>query len=405
MARYSYSAKTPAGALARGEIEAATEADARVRLKAQGLDVVTLTRGGAGAKVQTKNASFFSPRVRGRDLQIFTRQFATLINAGIPVVDSLKILSEGLRPGLLRDSASHVKVQIESGRRLAESMAQRPQVFDRLYCNMVQAGEEAGILEGILNRLAIYLEKSEKIKGQVIGALVYPAVIIVVAMLVILGIMIFIIPKFQEFYSSSGKAPPALTMMVVGISHLLIQNWYIVLAIVVLGPFLFFQWINSPSGRDSFDRFLMKAPLFGEVVRKSSIARLSRTLSTLLSSGVGVLDAIDIAARTAGNIVIEQALLRSKESVSAGRPFAAPLSKEKVFPDMVVQMIAIGEQSGTMDQMLGKIADFYEDEVENAVKAMTSLIEPLLMVVLGGIIAFIVVAMYLPIFNMADTVQ
>lgn len=405
MARYSYSAKTPAGVLARGEIEAATEADARVRLKAQGLDVVTLTRGGAGARVQTKNAGFFSPRVRGRDLQIFTRQFATLINAGIPVVDSLKILSEGLRPGLLRDASSHVKLQIESGRRLAESMAQRPAVFDRLYCNMVQAGEEAGILEGILNRLAIYLEKSEKIKGQVKGALVYPAVIVFVAILVITGIMIFIIPKFQEFYSSSGKEPPALTMMVVGLSNLLIHNWYIVVGVIVFGPILFLQWMNTPSGRDNFDRFLMKAPLFGEVVRKSSIARLSRTLSTLLSSGVGVLDAIDIAARTAGNIVIEQALLRSKESVSAGRPFAAPLSKEKVFPDMVVQMIGIGEQSGTMDQMLGKIADFYEDEVENAVKAMTSLIEPLLMVVLGGIIAFIVVAMYLPIFNMADTVQ
>lgn len=405
MARYAFSAKTAAGVVSRGEIEATTEADARVRLRGQGLDVITITRTGAGAKVQARSASFFDARVKPRDLQIFTRQFATLINAGIPVVDSLKILSEGLRPGPLRESSSHVKTQIENGRRLAESMAQRPQVFDKLFCNMIQAGEEAGILDSILHRLALYLEKSEKIRNQVKGAMVYPAVIIVVAILVITGILIFIIPRFQEFYSQAGKAPPALTMMVVGVSHILVSYWYVVLGVFIGAPIFFTQWVASPSGRDSFDRFLMKAPLFGEVVRKSSVARLSRTLSTLLSSGVGLLEAIDISARTAGNVVIEQAMLRSKESVSAGRPFASPLAKEKVFPDMVVQMIAIGETSGTLDQMLGKIADFYEDEVENAVKAMTSLIEPLLMVVLGGIIAFIVIAMYLPIFNMADTIN
>lgn len=405
MARYVFSAKTAAGVVSRGEIEATTEADARVRLRGQGLHVVTITRTGSGAKVQTKTASFFDARVKPRDLQIFTRQFATLINAGIPVVDSLKILSEGLRPGPLRESSSHVKSQIEGGRRLAESMAQRPQVFDKLYCNMIQAGEEAGILDSILQRLALYLEKSEKLRNQVRGALVYPAVIIVVAMLVITGILVFIIPRFQEFYSQAGKEPPALTLLVVGISDFLVQRWYFVVGALFLIPIAFGQWVNSESGRDQFDRLLMKSPIFGEVVRKSSIARLSRTLSTLLASGVGLLEAIDISARTAGNIVIEQAMLRSKESVSAGRPFTSPLSREKIFPDMVVQMIAIGEQSGTLDQMLGKIADFYEDEVENAVKAMTSLIEPLLMVVLGGIIAFIVVAMYLPIFNMADTIQ
>lgn len=405
MARFSFSARTAAGVVSRGEIEATTEADARVRLRGQGLAVETITRTGAGAKVQAKSASFFAPRVRGRDLQIFTRQFATLINAGIPVVDSLKILSEGLRAGLLKESSAHVKTQIEGGRRLAESMAQRPQVFDKLYCNMIQAGEEAGILDSILGRLALYLEKSEKIRNQVRGALIYPAVIIFVAMIVITGILVFIIPKFTEFYASSGKAPPALTMMVVGLSHGLVEHWFAVIMVIIGTPILIAQYINTTGGRDNFDRFLMKSPIFGEVIRKSSIARLSRTLSTLLSSGVGLLEAIDISARTAGNIVIEQAMLRSKESVSAGRPFAAPLAREKVFPDMVVQMIMIGEQSGTMDQMLGKIADFYEDEVENAVKAMTSLIEPLLMVVLGGIIAVIVIAMYLPIFTMADTVQ
>lgn len=403
MARFSYSAKNRAGQITRGEMEVVSEAELRVRLRAQGLEVVSLGRAAVGKTAP--QLGLFSPRVKSKELQIFTRQFATLINAGIPVVDSLKILADGRPPGLLREAVSHVRTQIESGRRLAESMAQRPAAFDKLYCNMIQAGEEAGILDSILARLAIYLEKSEKIKNQVKGALVYPAVIIVVSIAVISGILIFIIPRFQEFYAAGGKEPPALTMFVVGISNALVSYWYLIIAGVIGGPFLLTQWLSSPAGRDTFDRFLMASPVFGDVVQKSSLARLSRTLSTLLSSGVGVLEAIDIAARTSGNIVVESALLRAKDSVSQGRPFAQPLSREKTFPDMVVQMISIGEQSGTLDVMLGKIADFYEDEVENAVKGMTSIIEPLLMVVLGGIIAFIVIAMYLPIFGMADNVQ
>lgn len=403
MARFSYAAKNRAGQVTRGEIEANSDAEVRVRLRSQGLEAMSVAR--ASVAKGAPQVGMFSARVKSKDLQIFTRQFATLINAGIPVVDSLKILGEGMRPGVLREAAGHVRNQIEGGRRLAESMAQRPAAFDKLYCNMIQAGEEAGILDSILGRLAIYLEKSEKIKNQVKGALVYPAVIIVVSAAVISGILIFIIPRFQEFYASGGKEPPALTMFVVGISNALVKYWYMIILGITAGPFFLMQWLASPAGRDTFDRILMNSPVFGEVVQKSSLARLSRTLSTLLSSGVGVLEAIDIAARTSGNIVIELALLRAKDSVSQGRPFAQPLSREKTFPDMVVQMIAIGEQSGTLDTMLGKIADFYEDEVENAVKAMTSIIEPLLMVVLGGIIAFIVIAMYLPIFGMADNVQ
>lgn len=404
MAKYAFVAKNAAGQAHRGELEAASEADARVQLRAKGLLVVSLLRAGAGPKVATQVPGFFAPRVNGKELQVFTRQFATLINAGIPVVDGLRILSEGLRSGLLKEASNHVKVQIESGRRLAEAMAQRPAVFDKLYCNMIQAGEEAGILDSILSRLAIYQEKSEKIKSQVKGAMVYPSAIVVVSVIIIMGILIFVIPKFEEFYAGSNQELPALTQMVSNISKGLINRWYIVLAVIIGGPILFKQWLATTSGRDTFDRFMMNAPIFGEVLKKSAIARLSRTLSTLLSSGVGVLEAIDIAARTSGNIVIEQALLRCKESVSQGKPFAAPLSREKVFPDMVVQMISIGEQSGSMDVMLGKIADFYEDEVEVSVKSMTSLVEPLLMVVLGGVIAVIVIAMYLPVFNMAGSV-
>lgn len=400
MPKYFYQAKTMAGQVVTGEVEAANQREAVIRLRAQQLMPTRVST----VSLSKKSGSSFSGSVKGKDLQIFTRQFATLINAGIPVVDSLKILSEGLRPGLLKEASAQVKASIETGKRLADSMAQVPNVFDKLYCNMIQAGEEAGILDGILTRLAAYMEKSEKIKSQVKGALVYPAVILVVAILVIAGILIFIIPKFTEFFTSAGKEPPALTQFVVGISHSLTNRWYIYLMIFIGGPILFMQWIKTAEGRDAMDRFLMKAPVFGEVIQKSAIARLTRTLSTLLSSGVGLIEAIEISAKTAGNIVIEQALLRCKESVTQGRAFATPLAKEKAFPEMVVQMIAIGEQSGTLDVMLGKIADFYEDEVETAVKAMTSLLEPLMMVVLGGIIAVLVIAMYLPVFNMADVV-
>lgn len=408
MAKFGYQAKNSVGQLVQGELEANTQQEAIIRLRAQQLiptklTMLAKTKAKAGPKPLPSAGMFAS--VKGKDLQIFTRQFATLINAGIPVVDSLKILSEGLRPGLLKEAGAQVKTNIESGRSLADSMALVPNVFDKLYVNMIKAGEEAGILDGILQRLASYMEKSEKIKGQVKGALIYPCVIIVVAMLVIAGILIFIIPKFMEFFNQAGKEPPALTMMVVSLSNSLTQNWQMWLGIVIVGPILVGQYLKTDDGANTFDRFILKAPVFGEVVQKSSIARLTRTLSTLLTSGVGLIEAIEIAAKTSGNIVIEQALIRCKDSVTQGRPFAAPLGKEKAFPEMVVQMISIGEQSGTLDVMLGKIADFYEDEVETAVKAMTSLLEPLLMVFLGGIIAVLVIAMYLPIFNMAEIVQ
>jgi type IV pilus assembly protein PilC len=407
MARYSYTAKNMAGQTLNGELEAANENEARVRLRAQQLIPLRIARNSGGGRPvakRTGGGGLFAPKVKTKDLQIFTRQFATLINAGIPVVDALKILSEGLRPGLLRDASSKVKTSIENGKRLADAMAGTQGVFDKLYVNMIQAGEEAGILDSILNRLAIYMEKSEKIKGQVKGAMVYPAVILVVAGLVISGILVFIIPKFNEFYSSAGKAPPALTQMVVSLSKSLVQKWYMYIGTIIAVPYALMYYLDTAEGKQNFDSFVLKVPVVGEVALKSAIARLSRTLSTLLSSGVGLIDAIDIAARTSGNSVIEGVLVKSKDSVVQGRSFSSPLAKEKVIPEMVVQMIAIGEQSGTMDVMLGKIADFYEDEVETSVKAMTSLIEPLMMVFLGGIIAILVIAMYLPIFNMGDIV-
>ena len=277
-----------------------------------------------------------------------------------------------------------------------------PTVFDRLYVNMLKAGEEAGILDNILNRLAVYLEKSEKIKKQIKSAMVYPIMIISIAIIVVTGILVFIIPKFQELYKNSGKELPELTKIVIAMSQFAINKWYMLVAAIVGIPFLFIQWVKTPEGKETLERALIHSPLFGEVVQKAAVARMSRTLSTLLGAGVAMLEAIEIAAKTSGNVVIEETLIRCKESVTQGRSLSAPLQKERLIPEMVAQMVAIGESSGTLDTMLGKVADFYEDDVENAIKGVTSLLEPLLMIILGGTIAFLVIAMYLPIFDLAS---
>ncbi|MEQ1721942.1 MAG: type II secretion system F family protein [Pseudobdellovibrio sp.] len=408
MASYVYQARTINGNLTRGKIEANDDADARVKLRAKQLIVVKLTPASAQ---QNKDSEFeeaikklLAPKIETKELKIFTRQFSTLINSGIPIADSLKILSEGQTSRLLKETLIQVRASIDMGRRLSESMVVHDRVFDKLYCNMIQAGEEAGIIDTILLRLSTYIEKNEKIKSQVKGALVMPLLILVVAFAVITGIIVFIIPKFSEFYANSGKALPLLTQMIVDLSNNLRSKWflYIVGLTGIFGGTTYY--INTPEGKKNFDIFLINAPLFGDVIQKSSVARMARTLSTLLSSGVGLIEAIEISSKTAGNYVIEKALADCKESVTVGKPFHVPLSRQKEIPMMVSQMVGIGEQSGSLDIMLGKIADFYEEEVETAVKAMTSLIEPIMMVFLGGIIAVILVAMYLPIFSLGDTI-
>lgn len=405
MARFKVQVRNAAGQIKAGEIDALDEADLKTRLSSKNLTLVKLEPVSGKKNGLGSDLSFgFGGRVSSKDMQIFTRQFSTLINAGIPVVDSLKLLSEGKRDPHLKEAAQKVRSHIESGKRLGDAMATMPKIFDRFYVNMVRAGEEAGILDGILMRLSTYMEKSEKLKKQVKGALFYPGAIIAVSIVVISGILVFVIPKFQDLYKGAGKELPAITQLVVGLSETMIHRWPLVLLALVGTPIIFTYWHRTPGGKETVDRILINTPLFGELIQKSSVAKLTRTLSTLLSSGVSVLEALDIAAKTAGNTVIEEALIRSKESVMSGRPLAAPLAKEPMIPDMVSQMISIGEQSGTLDTMLGKIADFYEDDVENAVKALTSMIEPLLMIFLGGTIAVLVLAMYLPIFDMANVV-
>ena len=409
MALYLYQARSINGQVSNGRIEARDETDARIKLRAKQLIpvkvVLSLVKKDDASEFEKAIKNLLAPKIKSKELQIFTRQFATLINAGIPISDSIKILSDGAPNRLLKEALLQIQAAIETGKRLSDSMAQHPEVFDRLYCNMIQAGEEAGIIDTILQRLSVYLEKNEKIKNQVRGALVMPAVITVVAFMVVTGIIIFVIPKFQSFYQNSGKALPFLTQMLIDASTFLRTKWYVMVLGLIGTVSGVGYYLGTTEGKSNFDIFVINSPLFGDLVQKSSVARMSRTLSTLLSSGVGLIEAIEIASRTAGNFVIERALSNCREAVTVGKPFNSALLKQREIPVMVTQMVGIGEQSGSLDTMLGKIADFYEDEVENSVKTLTSLIEPIMMVVLGGIIAVILIAMYLPIFSLGDTIQ
>ena len=406
MAKFLYQAKSLTGGMKSGVVDATNEMEARVKIKSMKMDPVKIISagGGSGAKNLGEIQLFKATTITPKELQVFTRQLSTLVNAGIPVVDGLRILIDGTRAGVLKDALTRVKSDIETGKRLSTALASHPKIFDRLYCNLVEAGEEAGILDQILNRLAVYIEKNQKIKAQVKGALVMPIVIIGFAIAVITGILVFVMPKLREVFEAGGKELPGLTQAVINLSDNIIANWYVYLGSTIGIPWAIILYVKTDEGKKFFDHLIVKAPLFGTLVMRAGIARMTRTLSTLLGSGVGLIESIEIAARTSGNYAIEEALLRTKEQVLQGKAFAVPLAKEKLIPEMVTQMVGIGEQSGSVDQMLGKIADFYEDEVENAVKGMTAMIEPIMMIFLCGAIAILVVAMYLPVFNLGDVV-
>jgi type IV pilus assembly protein PilC len=406
MGLFEFQAKTDDGRVVKGELEAANEAEARIRMRAQRLTPLRIdVKKVAGKGFDITKMFAFGDGVSLKDLQVFTRQFAVLVGAGVPIVQSLEAMSRGARSPGMTKILQGVCQDVERGRRLAESLATRPTVFDRLYVNLVRAGEEGGVLETVLNRLAEYIETSVKLRAKVKGALFYPMAIVVVAFIVIAFIMVFVVPKMSAMFTQSGQELPALTLFVVNTSNFFQHYWYIMIATIVAIPLTVKTYYDTDDGRKVLDAVFIEIPVFGDLIKKNAIARFSRTLSTLLSSGVRIIDALDISSATAGNWMIEKALIETKDAVSRGKTLAEPLAKIPYFPNMVTQMISIGEQTGNIDQMLGKVADFYEDEVVNATDAMTSLLEPILMVVLGGIIAVIVIAMYLPIFNMANTIQ
>jgi type IV pilus assembly protein PilC len=408
MAKYAYEAKGANGRDLRGEIEATNEAEARVKLRAQRMIplrlVIVNERARAGNKPKGTGLVLGGRRVKAKDMQIFTRQLATLLSSGIPILQAIDTLSQGARNPALSRALAAVSADISRGRRLGDAFGDHPHIFNRFYVNMVRAGEESGNLDQILLRLSSYIEKSVKLQGKVKGAMVYPAVIMVIAVLVVAALLIFVIPKFQALFGQFGSDLPALTKFVILLSDTFIAYWWAILAGMMGTAYAAATYYNTPAGKQTFDILIIDMPLMGELVKKDGVARFTRTLSTLLGSGVSIIEAMDIAAKTAGNFVIERAIIRAKDSITEGKSLTVPLSKEKYIPNMVTQMIGVGEQTGTLDQMLGRIADFYEDEVDVAVTALTTIIEPLMMVGLGGVIAFLVVAMYLPIFNLAGAV-
>ena len=390
------------GVKRKGKMEAQDERQVEGMLKRMRISPTSVK---VAPKDLFENIKFFQPKVKVKDVMIFTRQFSTMIDAGLPLVNCLKILADQQENKTFKAVLKDLNDSVQTGSTLSESLKKYPKLFDDLYCNLVAAGEAGGILDTILQRLAEYIEKSEKLKSKVKSALMYPIIVVIVAILVVTVIMVFVIPVFQNMFSSFGKALPVLTQIVINISNFIKGN--ILYIIVAAGVFFygFKRFINTERGRVIWDRTLLALPVFGPLIRKVSVAKFTRTLSTMMASGVPIISSLDIVARTAGNKIVEEAIIETKSAIAEGRSIADPLMESGVFPTMVVQMISVGEEAGALDSMLSKIADFYDDEVDAAVEALTSMIEPLLMVFLGGTIGVLVIAMYLPIFTMASAIE
>jgi type IV pilus assembly protein PilC len=343
--------------------------------------------------------------VSTRDVVIFTRQFSTMINAGLPLVQSLSILAQQTENKTLKEVTKSVVYDVEAGNTLADALGKHPRAFTDLYVNMVAAGEAGGILDTILLRLATFLEKNDALVRKVKGAMVYPAVIISVAVIAIAVLLVFVIPTFSSMFAAVNMTLPLPTRIVIGASQFLTRFWYLIIGAIVVGMFGLRSYYATPSGKKVIDGGLLRAPVLGDLLRKSAVSRFTRTLGTLISSGVSILDGLEITAKTAGNRVIHDAIMQSRQSIAGGETIAGPLQTSGVFPPMVISMISVGEQTGGLDEMLTKIADFYDAEVDVAVSALLSLMEPVMIVVLGVIVGGMVVAMYLPIFDMVNAVQ
>lgn len=402
MAIYTWKARTRQGTIKNGEIEASDDQAVLTQLRAQLLMPVSVKK---KAKDVSEYLPFLKPGIRTRELVIFTRQFATMIDAGLPLVQCLEILGSQQENATFREIIREVKQDVEQGSTFADALGKHPKPFDALYVNLVHAGEVGGILDTILNRLAVYLEKADALARKVKGAMVYPSTVLVVAAAVVVLMLVKIIPTFEKMFADFGGELPGPTQIVINVSHWM-QEWIGILLVgLAVGTVCFVQARRRlPKFRRAVDATLLKLPVFGSLLRKVAVARFSRTLGTMIASGVPILDGLDIVSRTAGNVIIEEALNDVKDAISEGKTIAEPLAESDVFPGMVVQMIAVGEETGAMEAMLSKIADFYDDEVDAAVEALTALLEPAMLVVLGGTVGSLLIAMYLPIFKIADTI-
>lgn len=397
MAKFNYLAKDTSGKLVKGILDVSSIAEVRTILRGQNLAPISIKQ--QSGMISGLGRASCTPK----ELQIFSRQFAVLIESGVPILESLTSISEGQDNKKFKMAIDDIVRQISTGKKLSEALALYPGIFSKLYVNLVRAGEEAGVLDEVLDRLAFYIEKSNALKSKITGALWYPVVTMVIALAAVTIVLVFVIPKFQALFSEQGQSLPMLTQKVINLSDSLQANWYVYLGITVAVPVLLMAYYKTPKGRQVIDKILIRIPVFGSLIVKSCVARMSRTLATLLKAGVQLVEAIEITSGVAGNAVLENDLETARKSIIQGRSFVEPLKKSVMIPLMVSQMIAIGEKTGNIDTMLLKIADFYEAEVETAADALTSLIEPILIVFLGGTVGVLVIAMFLPIFNLAGT--
>ena len=398
MPMFAYTARAPGGELRSATIEAANRDEVVAQLRRQRLTLVKI-------EDDSKKQKGGKGRIKLRDVVIFTRQFSTMINSGLPLVQALDILAKQTESKALSTTTRAVLLDVESGNTLADAMRKHPRAFNELYVNMVAAGEAGGILDVILGRLATFMEKNDALIRKVKGAMIYPAVIFSVAAIAVTVLLIFVIPVFAQMFGSSGVPLPLPTRIVIGMSGFLKQYWWAILGAMIGGTMLFKRYYATPDGKLRVDRILLRFPVLGDVLRKSAVSRFTRTLGTLISSGVSILEGLEITAKTAGNRVVQDAIMASRASIAGGDTIAVPLQRSNVFPPMVISMIAVGEQTGGLDEMLSKIADFYDEEVDAAVSGLLAAMEPLMIVFLGVIVGGMVVSMYLPIFDMVNAVH
>jgi type IV pilus assembly protein PilC len=396
---WKWSARTKQGEARSGEMEAGDASAVEARLRQMGLEPT---------KVRKKPKDLQIPGFGGvttKDILVFTRQFSVMIDAGLPLVQALDIIGTQADNLTFRKVLLQVKGKVEAGSTFADALGEHPKVFDELFVQLVRAGEIGGILDTILQRLGAYIEKNDKLKRRVKGAMVYPSIVLFVAVAVVIVLIAFVVPTFEKMFKDFGGAMPGPTQFLIDLSYGFRSNWYLFIGTPIAIFVGFKAATRKGKGQEVWHGVVLKLPVFGPLVRKIAVARFTRTLGTMLSSGVPILDALEIVAKSAGNKIIEKGVLYVRAKISEGKNIAGPLAETGVFPPMVVQMIGVGEATGAMDAMLSKVADFYDDEVDVAVAAMTSMIEPLMMVFLGGTVGYFMIAMYLPIFNMAGAIK
>jgi len=398
---YLWEGTTKKGEIKKGEMEAPTESAVRIQLRRQ-----RIKPGGIKKKPKDlfENIPFLQQRVKEKDIVVFARQFATMINAGLPIIQCLELLSEEEKNKTFSTIIRTLKEDIEGGSSLSEALKKYPNVFNELFVNLVAAGEAGGILDVILNRLSAYMEKAMNLKRKVKGAMTYPISVLVIAIAVVILLLYKVVPVFDDLFTSMGSALPGPTQFLVDMSRFVQHNILYMLGAFILFGFIFTRYYKTEKGRLRIDRIMLKLPVFGILLKKVAVAKFSRTLSTMMSSGVPILDGLEIVSKTAGNRVVENTLMETRKSISEGKTIAEPLSESGIFPSMVVSMISVGENTGALDAMLEKIADFYDSEVDTAVDAMTALLEPIMLVFLGGVVGGMIIALYLPIFSMAGAI-